>query len=1739
MMEGEEIFMRIMRKFLSMLLVIATVFYNFAPTFVLALENIPTSSEPTVVGKRVSAEIEAKGNIEIETHLVLPVQNREDNDIVFTIYDSDKNKAEVHVNDVEITSGYKEMTIELGNQKNIRVVLTHRTTDGKLLTGRGNNIVYISINLYAVNKGTYTLEFSGKHFVTYDVDVTLDENSKRVQITDEKGLFEIGEISGDGVVDEKDATLMLEAIKEQETQYDLNLDGIVDIADLNYITAIINGTPKKEVIEDTNPIMSSENVSFESTGYEGDLGNIFADEGKVTLKPANTEEAVSDDNPIDLTLDLGNDSEEAINMSEVRIAIGEDNAPTKMKLYVEEADGTEHLLDVPTESIASGYHLFTEDVHDHTLKVNLGKQMAVKKVTIRITETSGNNLADIAKVEFLNNVKMQAKEPDDFYTPKNIQVDDSVSEQLTVHFETVPNVTGYEIKITGPQKNGVVYQTTFNSFTIEDLKNYKSYTIAVQSANQEWRSGWSSDISATPKATRKPPAVDMVVATPTFSGIDFGWKDMDDTLTYNLYYRKVGDKTFTKVPEINGVKYNLRGLEPSTEYEAYVTGNNPLGEGSKSQTVKATTKGLGDTIVPQYKLINTYNGETGLTNHIKEVRYSQGVMSNGQSTAMVDGDFLTYWRFDRWNLNTYGYDINFPITVLDRPYTMDEFVLTVPDDFPYFFKSGNYSETASDKNDTIIYYWNGEDTYTASNYKSVRAVATLKQDENGRNYYVLKTQDPITADAIQLGLTMRSNAPYGEISEIKFYEYDSLVDEVAALFKDDLRIELADGVNQSKIDELRERADIPDKGEFNPYRDLIISDLNYAEKILHDEKINDVITLNPNISNYYNGHLGFAMTINDYQPLGIVAKPGDEIAVYVGSNGATNIQVVFTQYYAEANTWNYATANLQKGQNIITVPKIGSASDERGGSVYIRYTSKPDVKNPIKIRVSGGTKIPVLEMAQLTTEEEKKAAIRTYITELKDYVDSLEGMYANSEYAYNPRTSVLASTEIGTELGLWSVSAVAVQNALEKSGEFEQQVERLYETTEAFDEMMELFYRHKGLSKDASVATDEMPKARSNIRYMRMFDGAFMYAGGYHIGIEYDSIAGLISANRNSEDKTGYFGWGISHEVGHQINQGNIVHAEVTNNVYALLAQTSNDKDISRLEASGIWDKVYDKVTSHTLGKPQNVFVTLAMYWQLHLAYDNQATFTDNDSIFAKIDRQSRTYKNEAGLSKDELLILWASKAAGKDLRDYFAAWGLQMTEKGNAELDKEELTPETKAIYYLNDNARRYRLAEKSAMNGSTKVTASIEEADSIEKRVTLSFKVNRDADKILGYEILRNGESIGFVQTTSDHEGDEYTFTDNVGSVNNRAFTYSVIAYDYLLNETEETVLEEVKISHDGSVMKDTFTATSNVKNPSDEIDFEDADMDYSKLQVNNLLDGDIHTGFVGTEKIKTINIADRPSSSSDNGNAYVIINLNARLSLSGIKYRAIVNDGAMDENTITKYIISVSSDGEHWDVARKGTFDVSATDPEEIIYFMQQGTTSESQLWTYHDVSYVKIEADGKKTLSGAEIDLIAPPGDNVDIAMQGDVPVIGKLKEDYCYLEDGCNPENVDDNNEEIGVIKAGSVVIQGTYRGNPAFNIVTIGEANDEQKLFNGYQIIFAEVEEDKSVYEVAEGTWIYVMTEEEYEDMLQAKKPIRAYLYRVNDAEELTGQRITSTSKAVSNLKTYDTLPEVELDSRK
>ena len=185
----------------------------------------------------------------------------------------------------------------------------------------------------------------------------------------------------------------------------------------------------------------------------------------------------------------------------------------------------------------------------------------------------------------------------------------------------------------------------------------------------------------------------------------------------------------------------------------------------------------------------------------------------------------------------------------------------------------------------------------------------------------------ITANKIRLGFTRSGNYHNIVIAEVNFYYYDSLEDDILALYADDLHTVLKADVTEDTIDQLQKRLDTKDEksGEYHPERTALQKELDNAKGLLNTE-LREVVQINPAITAAKDGHLGFG-GLNAWQPLGVTAYEGEQLVIYVGHNklktgSNASLRLVATQYHAEASAMAVNVATLKVGRNEITVPPI-------------------------------------------------------------------------------------------------------------------------------------------------------------------------------------------------------------------------------------------------------------------------------------------------------------------------------------------------------------------------------------------------------------------------------------------------------------------------------------------------------------------------------------------------------------------------------------------------------------------------------------------------------------------------------------------------------------------------------------------------------------------------------------------------------------------------------------------------
>lgn len=1622
-----------------------------------------------------------------------------------------------------------------------------------------------------LQSGKYQLEVSSPGYETYVQTVEVKQDTSRVTLMNDylsmysyesgkahPGILKLGDVNEDEVIDEDDLDALLEAIRDEEageapggySSYDLNEDGSVDLVDLQYFTIFYKNTQdsQSKITRYATILPDDYKVATSSNAEKGEVKNLF-DGNQETLLSLGRDDSqpVDGRHPLELTLEFDKavtaggitltqpkDTENPILSGEVEIEGTRNGAVFKETIVIQEDNGEQE-----TYQLYGGFRAAAMAAReaDGTIVINLNGQTAIKKITIKVTKTSGTNLADISKVEFVNDMKDRIPAPV-MNIPKDLEIIPD-NKRFTVTWKKEANVTGYQVAISLNGKTDVI-NTTENrlevrSFNGEKLKNGTTYTVKVQSVNGDWKSGYCKAVFATPVTDQKPDPPESVVVTGSYKSLKLTWKDMEDTDTYSVFYRVYGSKDeYEAVTGISENKTVLQNLGDKTAYEIYLTGTNKNGESSPSQTYKGETTSYDPPVTPDYKLINVRQelGEPGF--NIENV--SGFGTDKAAPFAMVDHDFATSWVRNDWDAGvTYPADGigKSPVITFVEPVEMDTIVL-IPDGQQAF----QYTAAS-------VYYWPEEST------KPVKVSGTFlkRTSSNKKIYYEFQSKEPFSPKKLQVNVQNGYGAANRiSIAELKFYYYDSLETQVYNLYEDDLHMALKENVTADIIDDLVKQLNTPDdvSGETHPKFDILSRELENAKLLLNDQAAKGILRIHNDVTKAADGSITFKSGLNAWQPLGVTAGAGENLVIYVGCPGkktgdSTNLNLIATQYHAESSAWSSTVVKgLKAGANEVTIPAITSLDTEQGGQLYVEYTGAKGREN-YSVRVSGGSSIPMLDMTTATDSEAKRALVQDYVKELEEYVPKIRELHDEKHrdeldvpVSYEQHNCILGATDIVMKDMMYSVSAEQILNGLNsKHGSTEEKAEQLYQSLKAMENMVSLFYQHKGLSNAAEAGDkNRLPSSRLNIRYHRMFAGAFMYAGGAHIGIGWGSVPGLttsspvVSTEEGLYESGRYFGWGIAHEIGHIVNEGAYAVAEITNNYYSVLAQAKDKNDSVRFQYSD----VYDKVTSQVKGPASSVFTQLGMYWQLHLSYDrggyNYKTYDTykeqfDNLFFARMDSYVRDPSKApapggvaftATKNTDNELMRLACAAAQKDILEFFRRWGMTPDEATIRYASQFEKEP--RAIWFVNDEARKYAMenGEGGSVAADTTVTADISYTEGT-NQVQISLSNDADPkDAMLGYEIYRVERQkdqiikkpVGFVTADSN------SYTDVITTVNNRAFTYQVIGYDKYLNPTKAAETGPVKVSHRGNMDKSKWTVTTNMVSDSDTQGGTD---DYYesgntnpcepvKAAVEQVIDGKGDTVFTGKAGSEL---------------PYVIINLNQEEEVTGF---VCTNGGG---TPVKGYEIAVSTNGAIWETVKTGIFDWSSG-PTQTVYFNK----ADDWLYTY-DASYVKLTAKGQKgvSLSIAELDILGQTGDNVEFFKNN---AVGILNQDY--------DAGIGEDGNAV-VIPKGSVVFTGAYKGNPAYSTVllfddsgTIVGGSDKEENILASQLIFASVPDHGELGETSDGTWVYYIEPEHITADLLSLKKVRAELYRTDNAKNNRGERLVSDTVF---LQMPENLPEITI----
>lgn len=713
-----------------------------------------------------------------------------------------------------------------------------------------------------------------------------------------------------------------------------------------------------------------------------------------------------------------------------------------------------------------------------------------------------------------------------------------------------------------------------------------------------------------------------------------------------------------------------------------------------------------------------------LTN-LKSITNNGGHYAQSVLKNAIDGDTNTYWETSSTNT------ANFKNTVeveFKNAVTIDRLV---------------YGARPSDNKGFIT----GFDVYVSPTSAGETYQLVSSGGHSKVSGLVEAKFNPAKAKRVKLVVT-DSDQAWATLSELAFFTKDEVADQVEDLFKDGTQSAIKEAYNSlTKINELENEA------KNHLLYNNLKPDLELAKKIVQGQvEIEGTIITAEQVGNrrgYASSNLKSNIGSN-LQPTGLAVKAGAEIIVYVEADGATKLPtMVFSQTQGSWSNWNQSV-QLSPGKNVITVPKVSQDSYgysvTSGGSIYITnpYTKGEQGGTPV-IRIEGAQDIPMM------TKDTDPDTFKEELAEHKAKVDADKAKHSNLV-----NREVFDIVEMVSDHIIYSGTTSAAYNAYITEGKNPKA------TVDGYDKWMQDIFEFHGI--DDTNQKRKSDNIRENIRLMQPW--GFMYAAGDHTGIQLNEEGILF----NDLSKM-YAGWGLNHEIGHRIDNGVRLWGEVTNNMTSMGMSVKYNSIDNRIPYNDIYQYVIgeNEVNFDSLGLAEK----LGAFWQLEMAYPGY--WSELENLYRERNIQ---WINEA--KKQQNMVEISSDVLKKDLSTHFARHGFNVTEATKAYTAKYEKPDK---YWYLNNSVINYK-GNGFTEDASVDVNIATNESN---KTNVLTFAMD-DTNKsdALGYEILRDGELIGFTSSGS--------FTDkNVDATQN--YDYQVVAYDKKLNALDSVGVKAFK--------------------------------------------------------------------------------------------------------------------------------------------------------------------------------------------------------------------------------------------------------------------------------------------------------------------------------------------------------
>lgn len=592
---------------------------------------------------------------------------------------------------------------------------------------------------------------------------------------------------------------------------------------------------------------------------------------------------------------------------------------------------------------------------------------------------------------------------------------------------------------------------------------------------------------------------------------------------------------------------------------------------------------------------------------------------------------------------------------------------------------------------------------------------------------------------------------------------------------------------------------------------------------------------------------------------GLYLKPGqvNEIVVYVDADDPSKLSVAWRQV-GVTDTNNYPSLNLgQKsglvnGVNRITVDLTGKTY---GSMLYLRNDS---TENAARVRIEAadaaavamgaagdGAEASSADDAASTggagasggTEAGGSPALGTSLGEHPFYEHDpahperfwtfVQDIRAHAARAQAGQVADMTLIQMGDEgSAQFAVSATAMAKAYSGISSEAEAIAYIEKSNTAIQNRLEFYWAFDGFDSTEASGPNAITTARVHTAFTRTVSSpSTMYAYGRYFHMPESTAASFLSGDD-------MYGWGMSHEYGHMLDNNVIAVAEETNNLYSIAGSRHGGIEASRAAGTAFSPSAYYHVNAMNATKRRdaelaqmaadpnyvpdwmngNVWGTYI--WTHVTTWWNGLHFFD-DWDYEGYDFSASPYTEEIAADVETygaygatLRILRGNPAAVKTIEDLAsnATTGVKYNRMAVAftmgtgynfaeylyELGERDLAPEVlewcaqypsmprKVKYFsLNTDAQIINGAktyeEIVGADGTVEPELTVEIAGSA-LRVTASMPSDELTRATTAWELYRDGQLVGF-----SRDG-VFELTGDVGDGNPASF--SVVAYDVRLN-------------------------------------------------------------------------------------------------------------------------------------------------------------------------------------------------------------------------------------------------------------------------------------------------------------------------------------------------------------------